>query len=144
MSWFPRQNVIVPVDFSDEAFAALDTALELVEQPEHVHVVHVLEKLTPMEPGMMWGSIDDQTRKQRAQNVLSDRLSEGKYKGIKIEAVVGDPGHEIADFAKSVSADLIVMPSHGRRGLPHLLIGSVAERVLRLAHCPVLVLRKPR
>ena len=54
----------------------------------------------------------------------------------------GDPGHGITDYAEEVGADVIVMPSHGRTGLRRLLIGSVAERVLRLAHCPVLVLRK--
>ena len=55
--------------------------------------------------------------------------------------VLGDPGHQIAEFAKEAGAGLIVMPSHGRTGLTHLLIGSVAERVVRFAHCPVLVLR---
>jgi universal stress protein A len=53
----------------------------------------------------------------------------------------GDPGQQIAIFAKEMKAGLIVMSSHGRTGLAHLLIGSVAERVLRLASCPVLILR---
>ena len=64
-----------------------------------------------------------------------------KYAKAPIEILFGDPGHEITEFAERVKADLIVMPSHGRTGLSRLLIGSVAERVIRLAHCPVLVLR---
>ena len=50
--------------------------------------------------------------------------------------------HEIADFAQEKKAELIVLPSHGRTGLTRLLLGSVAEKVVRLAHCPVLVLKK--
>jgi nucleotide-binding universal stress UspA family protein len=53
----------------------------------------------------------------------------------------GDPGQRITAYAEEVGADVIVMPSHGRTGLKRLLLGSVAERVLRLAHCPVLVLK---
>ncbi|HCK41739.1 MAG TPA: hypothetical protein DHW22_08920 [Planctomycetaceae bacterium] len=49
----------------------------------------------------------------------------------------GDPGHNITDYAKEIGAGLIVMPSHGRTRLKRMLIGSVAERVVRLAHCPV-------
>jgi nucleotide-binding universal stress UspA family protein len=55
---------------------------------------------------------------------------------------IGDPGHEIADCAAEIGADLVVISSHGRKGVKRLLIGSVAERVVRLSHCPVLVLRK--
>ena len=53
----------------------------------------------------------------------------------------GDPGHQIAQYAEEAKADLIVLPSHGRSGLQRLLIGSVAERVVRHAPCPVLVVR---
>ena len=60
---------------------------------------------------------------------------------VNLEIEFGDAGYRIADHAKQLNADLIVMPSHGRSGITRLLIGSVAERVVRLAHCPVLVLR---
>jgi nucleotide-binding universal stress UspA family protein len=63
------------------------------------------------------------------------------YNQIDVAVAIGDPGHEIADFASNVGADIIVLPCHGRTGLKRLLIGSVAERVVRLAHCPVLVLK---
>jgi nucleotide-binding universal stress UspA family protein len=55
---------------------------------------------------------------------------------------IGDLAREIADFAQSCHADLIVLPSHGRTGISRLLIGFVAERVVRRARCPVLVLRQ--
>ena len=56
--------------------------------------------------------------------------------------MIGDAGSEIVSYADRVSAELIVIPSHGRSGIKHLLMGSVAERVVRHAHCPVLVLKK--
>jgi nucleotide-binding universal stress UspA family protein len=58
-----------------------------------------------------------------------------------LEVVFGAPAEEIAQFAQRDQSELIVLPSHGRTGLARLMIGSVAERVVRLAHCPVLVLR---
>ncbi len=54
----------------------------------------------------------------------------------------GEPGHKITELAGSEGAELIVLSSHGRTGISRLLIGSIAEKVVRLAHCPVLVLRK--
>ena len=72
---------------------------------------------------------------------MREKLADKKYAGVQMKVSFGDPGSEIAAFAKTEKADLIVLPSHGRTGLRHLLIGSVAEKVVRLAHCPVLVLR---
>ena len=91
--------------------------------------------------GEMWHTVSHESRKKHAARALRERLSDEKYAQVPIEILFGDPGHEITDFAERVRADLIVMPSHGRTGLSRLLIGSVAERVIRLAHCPVLVLR---
>ena len=69
-------------------------------------------------------------------------VSEPKYRGVHTAVLLGEPAHGITDYAQEKGAQLIVVPSHGRTGLTRLLIGSVAERVVRLAHCPVLVLRK--
>jgi nucleotide-binding universal stress UspA family protein len=90
----------------------------------------------------VWDTIDDNSRREHAAEVLRQRLSDPKHLGVRIEILFGDPGSEIADYAQRHSADLIVLPSHGRTGLKRLLLGSVAERIVRLAHCPVLVLRQ--
>lgn len=142
MSWLPKKTVVVPVDFSDEAFAALDTALELVADASHLHVVYVLPVLEPAEPGVIWATVDEPSRARHAEQALRERLSEAKVQGVQVAIQFGDPGHEITEYAEQQKADLIVLPSHGRTGLKRLLIGSVAERVIRLAHCPVLVLRQ--
>ena len=140
MSLVKQERVIVPVDFSDDSLAAVDKALELVEQESQLVVLHVLPVLTVMEPGVIWDTIDDAGRIQHARRALTERLAH--HPDVQIHVVVGDPGREIADFAQQEEAALIVMPSHGRTGMERLLLGSVAERVLRLARCPVLVLKQ--
>jgi nucleotide-binding universal stress UspA family protein len=85
--------------------------------------------------------ISDEDRKKSLEHAFHERYSDPKYRDVRFEVLFGDPGHEIAQFAKDRGAGMIVMSSHGRTGLAHLLIGSVAERVVRLAQCPVLVLR---
>jgi nucleotide-binding universal stress UspA family protein len=72
-------------------------------------------------------------------------LSQVTAAGLAGEIVVvhGTPSQEILDTAKRYQVDLIVMGTHGRTGLPHILLGSVAEKVVRLAPCPVLVARHP-
>ena len=142
MSGFQAKTIVVPVDFSDESLAAVDTALDIASSPSDVHVVHVIPELNISEAGVIWQEIDNTIRSDHAVEKLRQQLSDEKYAQVQIHAEVGDPGHRVADFAKRISADLIVMPSHGRTGLSHMLIGSVAERVVRLSHCPVLVLRK--
>jgi nucleotide-binding universal stress UspA family protein len=142
MAWFPKRTVVVPVDFSPESIAALDVGLALVDQPAHLHVVHVVIDITPLEAGEVWGVVDPQSRIEQMRAVLDQRLADAKYSGINKTVLLGEPAHAIADFAQEKSAELIVIPSHGRTGLTRLLIGSVAERVVRLAPCPVLVLRK--
>lgn len=142
MSWFPKRTVVVPVDFSDDSLAAVDTALELVAEPSGVQVVHVLPEASMMDPDPVWLEIDNANRAERTVEALQQRLPGEKYEKIQFEVEFGDPGYRIADFAQRVAADLVVIPSHGRTGLGRMLLGSVTERVIRLSHCPVLVLRK--
>lgn len=142
MGWLPKNRIVVPVDFSDESLAAVDTALLMVGSADKVHIVHVLREVSPMEPGEVWDTVTTESRMEFATQSLRERLSDPKYENLTYEVLLGDPGHEIAKYAEEREADLIVLPSHGRTGLSHLLIGSVAERIVRLAHCAVLVLRK--
>jgi len=103
--------------------------------------VHVLPELSLGEAGVIWDEIKNENRIEHAREAIVAKLPDPKYAEVKIDVQVGDAGHRIAEMAAKLKADLIVMPSHGRSGIQRLLIGSVAERVLRLAHCPVLVLR---
>ena len=142
MIGFHPKTIVAPFDFSDDSIESLDTALDIASDPSDIHVVHVIPELNVSEAGVIWQEIDNNTRSQHAVEALRKQLSDEKYAQVQIEIEVGDPGHRVADFSKRIGADLIVMPSHGRTGLMHVLVGSVAERVVRLSHCPVLVLRK--
>lgn len=141
MSGLSRNKVVVPVDFSDQSFAAVDVALEIAKQPADVCLVHVLPELIATEPGVVWNMVDDATRKTHVLDALKEKLADAPYDGVEMRVEIGDPGRKITEVAEELSADLVVVPSHGRTGLTRLLLGSVAERVVRLAHCPVLVLR---
>lgn len=140
MSWLPKQTVVVPIDFSAEADGAVATARELVADPGHLHLVHVLPVLEPTEPGVIWRTVDNQSRTQHAEQAMAERYAD--VTGFQAAVRFGNPGHEVAEYAEQIGADLIVVPSHGRTGLGRVLLGSVAERIVRLSHCPVLVLRK--
>ena len=141
MSWIKKNFVIVPTDFSDESYAALTPALEFVEDASSLHVIHVLPPLHPADPAAMWQTVDDQSREQHVQDFLKNKLGELGHDGVQISVAVGDPSAEIVNYASKNHADLIVMPSHGRTGVNLFLQGSVAERVVRLSECPVLVIR---
>jgi nucleotide-binding universal stress UspA family protein len=145
MNWLPRKKVVVPFDFSEDSATALATAIDMADQPAHIHLVHVLPFLEPTEPGVMWEVIDEEARRESVLESLRRELARIGGTGEEvIEVIFGDPGHEIVDYADRVDAGLIVVSSHGRSGLKRLLLGSVAERVVRLAHCPVLMLKTGR
>ena len=141
-SWLPRNTVVVPIDFSDDSFTALETAQELVDEPATLQLVHVLPVLEANDPGVIWATIDDESRGEHATEALRKELVQRGFGQTQVAVRFGNPGHEIASYADEVDADLIVLSSHGQSAWQHLLIGSVAERVVRLAQCPVLVLKK--
>lgn len=141
MSWFPRQTVVVPIDFSDESLAAAKLGSELVAPGGRLHVIHVLPELSPTEPGVIWHTVDDESRSRHAREAVERRLTESAIPNAAVTIAFGDAAREIADFAQKQKADLIVLPSRGRGGAIRVLLGSVAERVIHLAHCPVLVIK---
>ena len=142
MKWFNKKRILVPFDFSDESVSAVEVALEMAAKPEDVHVIHVIPDLVVTEPGVIWDTINDEDRKKHAHTELAGRMKKYEGNGMHLDVGIGDPGHVIVDLAEEIEAGLIVIPSHGRRGLSRILLGSVAERVVRFAHCPVLVLKK--
>jgi nucleotide-binding universal stress UspA family protein len=142
MSWLPRKSVVVPVDFSEYSLVAIRTALEFVQSPSDVHVIHVIIPLDMISTGEMWVAEDVASRKGASVEYLNKYLHENGLTGITAVVHEGDPGLQIGAYAKSIGADLIVIPSHGRHGFERMLLGSVAERVLRHADCQILMLRR--
>ena len=145
-------RVLVPIDFSPSARAALEYATFLAGKfTAELEVLHVWEPpgyvgpdtlaLLPVAAGQPgW----DQTRNEVTREVdqfLAKAKAKPKALSVRVEA--GEPSDTILNLAKEWGADLIVMGTHGRTGLSRLLIGSVAEAVLRRSICPVLTIRVP-
>ncbi|HEU4579479.1 MAG TPA: universal stress protein [Polyangiaceae bacterium] len=143
----PFRKILVPVDFSTHSARAVEVAAELARRYEgSLHLVHVFDPLAyPLPDGYVMF-----TRPQLDEMFACFDAELGKYKQAAQEAGTprvqtlirqGPCAAEICDFAREGAFDLIVMGTHGRRGLNHVLLGSVAEQVLRIAPCPVLTLR---
>jgi len=141
MGWLPKNCVVVPFDFSEQSDRALESAQVFVAGLSSLHVVHVLPTIELAEPGVIWETIDDEARRRHAEGAFAERFAKTPFEKVDFHVRFGDPGREIAAFAEELHAELIIMPSHGRTGLSRLFIGSVAERVVRLAHCPILILK---
>ena len=141
MTWNGKQSVVVPVDFSPASIAAVDAAREFVTDGSHLHVIHVLPALSANDPAVLWGGVTEEAAREHVEQKFGELLSSARYDGHSEEIAFGSVPGEICTYAEKVGADLIVLPSHGESGIRRLLIGSVAERVVRHAHCPVLVLR---
>jgi nucleotide-binding universal stress UspA family protein len=140
MSPFAGKPIVAPVDLSEVSDRSLAVAREMATDPKQIVALHVGLPYTAVEQPYM-DLIDERARRKELEESVRKRYEGDKFGGIRVEVRFGDPGSEIASFAKEIGSGLIIMPSHGRTGLAHLLIGSVAERVIRYAPCPVLVLR---
>jgi nucleotide-binding universal stress UspA family protein len=143
MAWQLTHPVVVAFDFSMHAKEALRKAITLVDSPSQIHVVHVLPFMIPTEPGVVWATVDDASRIEHVLENLAETVPESEFGKVCFDVRLGDPGQVISDRAEELNADLVVVGSHGRTGLTRLVLGSVAERVTRLAHCPVLVVKLP-
>ncbi len=120
---------------------ALRKAMEIADSPGQIQVVPVTPYPDSMEPSVVWGTYNEDDIRENLKSSFLKDIGDQDLPGIEFTALFGNPGHEIATFAEECDAGLIVISSHGRTGLGRFLLGSVAERVVRLAPCPVLVLR---
>ena len=141
MPEFLDGTIVVPVDFSEESFAAVDVAIDIAGDTSKVTVLHVMPDHEYQEFDLLVQAIDHAKRRNQTVEILRRRFDNLQHRTLDLEVTFGEPGHRIAELAELRHAKLIVMPSHGRTGFKRLYLGSVAERVVRLAHCPVLVLR---
>ncbi|GBD25324.1 Putative universal stress protein [bacterium HR30] len=146
------KKVLVPVDFSKDSLRAAEYARSFSKPFDaQLLLLHVIEPIYYASPADMYAAspnlallIEEQRKAAQAHlQQLADKLSR---EGAKVQTLLksGSPAQVIADTAKRVKADLIIMATHGRTGLAHVLLGSVAERVIRLAPCPVLTVRRAR
>lgn len=142
MAWRDKKRVLVPVDFSEGSIQAVEVALEFVPNSAHLYVIHVARPMSPVEPAAVWDEHGEENRLLNLEKNLAETFSDSRFREMHIMVKTGNPGAEIVRYAEKIGADLVVMPSMGRTAMKRISIGSVAERVLRYAPCPVLLLRE--
>jgi nucleotide-binding universal stress UspA family protein len=137
------QVIVVPTDFSPTSDAALRYAAQLaLTLNARLFLVHVPGKTGEgFEASFPIGAFDRHAHAQLASFLTKEQLE--RLRPDYAERV-GTPADEIVRFADARDADLIVMGTHGRTGLAHLVMGSVAEHVVRAAPCPVLLVRSSK
>ena len=143
-------RILVPTDFSAPSDIALEYARTLARHfNATLHVLHVIEETTlegaigaealvPPAPAVRTERLQDALERLAPRITSEDRTE----LAAKSEVVFGKPAHTIVDYASDNGFDLIVMGTHGREGIAHLLMGSVAELVVRSAKCPVMTVHE--
>jgi nucleotide-binding universal stress UspA family protein len=146
-------KILAATDFSDDSNYALGFAEELAQKfGAELIVLHVDQPLAPvmvseLSPGLDFGAMSRIAEEQRMMALAELEKTSARIResGLKSRGVlkVGAPFLEIIHTAQADNFDLIVLGTHGHTGLAHVLMGSVAERVVRKAPCPVLTVRHP-
>ena len=138
------EQILVPTDFSTDADHALEHAIGLAQQfQSRLTLLHVVFLYLPSSAEAGFPAYTAQLKREADQQLQGPR-NRAEEANVAVEAFteMGVPADKIVEVARDRHVDVIVMGTQGRTGLPHLLLGSVAERVVRLAPCPVLVTRK--
>ncbi len=135
-------HLLVPIDDSDPADAAIEYAV--TEHPdETVTVLHVIDPYETSVSSWLGGAGFSDQLEEEAEKLLAAAEERADEHGVSIdtETVVGKPATEIPDYIEKAEVDQVVIGSHGRRGPSRVLLGSVAELVVRRAPVPVTVVR---
>jgi nucleotide-binding universal stress UspA family protein len=146
--WLTKK-ILVPTDFAEASRAASDAALELAQR---FHVPLIFLHVYPI-PATIYSGVPNvpvgdyvQLLEESAQAALNNEVARFQGKGVELSQVLrmGVAWEQILDVASKSAVGLIVMGTHGRRGLPRALLGSVAEKVVRLSTVPVLTVHGAR
>lgn len=145
----PFQKILVPTDFSPHAETALEFAVQLANTSgAAITLVHVFDVIPytlpegmPLYDAAQLGYLRDELGKQLDR--ASAFATKAGAKRVETSLLQGQTHDEIVRAAREGGFDLIVIGTHGRSGIAHLLLGSVAEKVVRKAHCPVVTVPRP-
>jgi universal stress protein A len=137
------KSILCPVDFSDNSHFALDYAVTIAKESDaELHIVHCYADVLPYETGFgaaaVYETVDVDEEMARLKAIIPHD-SKVRYRHTLIQ---GSPEKVLSEYAEENEIDLIVMGTHGRKGLARLVMGSVAESVLRHAPCPVITIRQ--
>ncbi len=134
------QRILCPVDFDGSSLKAVRLARRIAQRDEGT--VYLLHSVVPTDPLVVSAPLIE-SRNESESRVLLKELAETELGGVKHEWLLrhGSPADEAVSAANDIKADLIVMATHGRHGLSHLVLGSVTEKVVRESQIPVLTVR---
>jgi universal stress protein A len=139
MSTYPFRRIAIATDFGAASGRALELASELAAQYKaELVVIHSIEAFTPAYPiGLV---PDRETVDAMARKELDREVERAKTKGIGAEGVLlhGEPPDRVIDFVESNPVDLLVVGTHGRKGVSRWMLGSAAEKIVRACRTPVL------
>jgi nucleotide-binding universal stress UspA family protein len=139
------ERILFPTDFSDSAENASQYVISLAKKyGSKIHVLHVVEPFTYTSDFGIDYSAQYREMEVTAKRLIGEIIASLKKSSLDAEGAVlsGEPFVEIIRYARQENADLIVMATHGRTGIEHVLLGSVAEKVVRKSPCPVLTVKK--
>ena len=143
------EKILIAVDFSENSAYAFDYALTLAQQfGSHLSIMHVINEPVDLRgfyvPHISFEQLEKEIEAGATtmmEKFCHERL--GNFSAYETSIVSGIPYEEILRKAKEIDASLIVLGTHGRTGIDHIIFGSTAERVVRTAACPVLTIRLP-
>ena len=142
------KKILCPYDFSEHAEEALQYAIKLSDKETLITLIYVIQMPYSIDPyGYSYYDIKSDDIKNASKDALEKKVEElkSKYENINIDFefdIDYDPAEYILKNQKAGHYDLVVIGSHGRKGISRLLMGSVAESVLREATCPVMIIKK--
>jgi nucleotide-binding universal stress UspA family protein len=145
----PFDRILTAIDFSENSDFAFDYALTLARQfNSELTVLHVINEPVDLRGFYVPHISFEQLEKEIEEGAISmmEKFCQarmGEFTCYKTAIATGIPNEEITKKAEEVSASLIVLGTHGRTGLDHIIFGSTAERVVRSSSCPVLTIRMP-
>jgi nucleotide-binding universal stress UspA family protein len=145
------KKILVATDFGEAADAALEYARALARQfGAELHVLHAArniyletfgaETFTAIAPTLQ-NELEEAAKRQLDERLVDSDRSDPRT--LRVVMTSSSPAYTIVEYAKDKGVDLIVMGTHGRGALAHMMMGSVAERVVRMATCPVLTVKHP-
>ena len=139
------RKILVPTDGSDSSMRASEYAIKLAKKfDSQIIAIYVIDRVILEEISKVQERRElEEEIKKKAERCLNYIVKSARREGLKASSILveGEPHDQIIRHAESLGVDIIVMGSKGRRGMNRILIGSVAERVIEYAPCPVLVIR---
>jgi len=137
------RNILCPIDFDANSPAAMEFAGKIAQETGgKIYLLHVVPwtvAAVPIDASEVLAELK-QSATARLRQLAKEKL-DGRVANEIVVTVATNPGNEVVRIAKELKVDVVIMATHGRKGLNHLVLGSVAERVVRESPCPVMTVR---